>query len=302
MNVKKTCSTLEGLDLQLPPLQSTLVHAIELMQQPEGADFEDVVRLTEHDPSVLSRLLRMANSPYYGQRHPITSIHRTVMIMGADPVLGIVMSLSLRQAQLTGPAQRASKQLIRHSVATGYLARHLCRRDPAGCAQERDIPREIFTASLLHDIGKLVLLHNAPAVAVPFYQATSSASCSDAEVLEQERARFGYDHVEAGVYLCEHLALPEALAAAIAWHHRYDQFSTEEVAIKQVVYPVAAANKAANMLGYALNRADTSDASNADPWALLLEEQVLGYASVEAILEEVVAVEGELAAYVEAVL
>ena len=301
MSMESPLNALENADIKLPPLQGTLVRAIEIMQQPGSAPFEDVVGLVEHDPGVASRLLRMANSPYFGLRHPITSIHRMVTILGAGPVLGIVMNLSLRQAQLTGRAHTASKQLISHSVATAFLARHLLAHDPASNTVEDHRGRDVFTASLLHDIGKLVLLYNKPAVAVPFYQASALTVHSDAEVLEQERTLFGYDHVEAGVYLAKELQFPELLTAAIARHHSYDRLSTEDAAIKGVVFLVAAASKAANMLGYTLNRADTSETSHADPWGLLLKEQVLTYPSVEALLAKVVAAEDELAAYIQAV-
>ncbi len=68
-----------------------------------------------------------------------------------------------------------------------------------------------------------------------------------------------------------------------------------------MVYPVAAANQAAKELGYALNY-EATPSREADPWALLLDEHVVGYQSPEAMLAGVVAVEGELAAYVEALV
>ena len=292
---------MEDLNVQLPPLQNTVIEALELIRQPHGPEFEQVIDLAEHDPGMVARLLRIVNSAYYGQRRPITSIHRAVMIMGTVPVTGIVMAMSMQQAQVARPARRPWKQLIRHSVATAFLARHLLAHDPASAtAYEPERQRDVFTAGLLHDVGKMVLLYNNPGAAAEFYLDPSARAQSDAEVLEQERALLGYDHVEAGVYLSERLQFPDVLTTTIAWHHRYDQLSAEKEAIKHVLYPVVAANQAANVLGYALNHGTTSS-READPWALLLEENVVGYRSTEAMLEEVAALEGELAAYVEAV-
>ena len=120
-------------------------------------------------------------------------------------------------------------------------------------------------------------------------------------MLEQERALLGYDHVEAGVYLSERLEFPDVLTAAIRWHHRYGELGPGEQAIKAVVYPVAAANQATKELGYALNY-EATPSREVDPSALLLDEHVVGYESPEATWAEVVAVEGELAAYVAAVV
>lgn len=288
------------LAIQLPPLPKTLLEAVELMNQPQGPEFEQVIDLVEHDPAVVTRLLRMVNSVYYDQRRPITSLHRAVTIMGAVLVLGIVLGMSLQQATVAQPARRPWMHLIRHSVATAFLARHLLAHDST-IGYEPDHQRKVFSAALLHDIGKLVLLYSKPGAAAEFYLAAPDRAKSDAEVLEQERALLGYDHVEAGVYLSERLQFPSVLTETIRWHHRYGQLGPGEQAIKAVVYAVAAANKAAKELGYALNY-EATPSREADPSALLLDEHVVGYESPEAMLAGVVAVEGELAAYVAAVV
>ena len=124
------------LAIQLPPLPKTLLEAVELMNQPQGPEFEQVIDLVEHDPAVVTRLLRMVNSVYYGQRRPITSLHRAVTIMGAVPVIGIVLGMSLQQAKVAQPARRPWMHLIRHSVATAFLARHL----GSGGTKGRNVP------------------------------------------------------------------------------------------------------------------------------------------------------------------
>ena len=300
MDKKRPGRALEDLEIQLPPLQKTFIEAVELMQQPHEPEFEQVLDLAEHDPAVVARLLRMVNSAYYSQRRPITSPHRALMIMGTVPVIGVVMGMSLQQAKVPREARGPSMQLIRHSVATAFLARHLLARDPAS-TPEAESQRAVFTAALLHDIGKLVLLYNDPGAAAAFYRTASGRSTPEADLLVQERAIFGYDHVEAGVYLSRRLQFPDVLTSAIAWHHRYGQLGPGEHATKAVVYPVAAANQAAKELGYALNH-EASSSREADPWTLLLDEHVVGYESTEAMLAEVAAVEGELAAYVEAMV
>ena len=194
------------LAIQFPPLQTTLLEAVELMIQPQGPEFEQVLDLVERDPGVATRLLHMANAAYYGQRRPVSNIHRAVMIMGAVPVTEMVLALSLQQVPLDRPARLASAHLMRHSMATAFLARHLLARDPApprGQPGRKKRQREVFTAALLHDIGKLVLLYNYPGAASAFYRAASDSSKPDAEVLAQERALFGHDHGAAGGYLSD---------------------------------------------------------------------------------------------------
>jgi putative nucleotidyltransferase with HDIG domain len=77
-----------------------------------------------------------------------------------------------------------------------------------------------FTAGLLHDIGRLVLVSTYPE---RYSEVLAWRSAHDCEVIEAERAVLGIDHVVAGAALAEHWNFSDTMRLAIAWHHEPEQ-------------------------------------------------------------------------------
>ncbi len=281
-------ATLGELELDCPPLPKTLLEAVELMNQPQGPEIRQVIEMVQHDPGVTARLLRVVNSAYYGQRSNVTSVQRAVIVLGTVSVTGIVMGMAMQDVEnrLDERTTAPFLNLVRHSVATAYIGRLILSHDPGrpdDAMRCQELEGEVFTAALLHDFGKVILLYNHPHLAPSFFQRRISGS--DADILKQERLVFGYDHAEAGVYLSRRLGFPEALSMAIAFHHRCDQVE-EAAPLRQTIQVVSAANKAANALGFALNHQKTWAECSADPiWAQLITTGIVGYTSPEQLLD-----------------
>ena len=294
---------LGSLELQCPPLPQTLLRAIDLMNQPDGPQMEQVLEMVQHDPGVTARLLRLVNSAYYGQRSQITSVSRAVLILGTVSVTGVVMSMGLNEVRTTLDARTTLPflNLIRHSIATAFLARHLFSRDREADPTLQDQLGGVYTGALLHDFGKLILLYNYSAEAAALY--TQAGCGEDFDVLACERDRFGYDHVETGVYLCRRLRFPVVLMTTIALHHREPPLDDIEPATRQLAYLVQAANKAAYALGFGCGRPLTWRQCCEDPlWARLVEERVVAYPDRDALLQDVLATRQGMEDYVDAIL
>jgi putative nucleotidyltransferase with HDIG domain len=100
------------------------------------------------------------------------------------------------------------KAFWRHSIATAACARSLARR----LRFNQDVA---FTAGLLHDIGRLVLVTGHPQA----IRGAGLARQHDGDWEDAERAVLGVDHVDAGVALAEHWNFSDTMRQAIAWHH-----------------------------------------------------------------------------------
>ncbi len=293
------------LELECPPMPQTLLEAMDLMHQPDGPQIRQVIEMVENDPAVVARLLRVVNSAYYAQRGDITSVRRAVVILGSVSVTGIVMSMGLNEVRNALDAKTALPfmNLVRHSIATAFLARHLISNGRTGRANPnlQDRLGDAYTAALLHDFGKLILLYNHPDTGAKLYGKT--CDLSDDELLEQERSWFGFDHVEAGVFLTRRLKFPEALTTAIALHHRDTRLGEADATTKQLVCIVKAANKAASGLGFASNHESSWEACMEDPiWSRLIEEGIVGYADPETLLEDLLELKPTLCQYVDLVV
>jgi hypothetical protein len=124
---------------------------------------------------------------------------------------------------------------------------------------------------------------------------------SDADLLKEEQVMFGYHHVETGVYMSRRLNFPETLTRIIGVHHRPIQ-SLDEDDRKRMAAVVNAANKAANALGCAINhQVDWDDCSQDPIWEYMLEAQILGYESKDALLDMVYQEREAMIGYVETI-
>lgn len=296
--------SLYELDLRCPPMPQTLLEAMELSQSADGPELEQVVDMVQHDPMVVTRLLRIANSAYHGQRGHIESVQRAVIVLGPVSVLGIIMSMSLVEVRASLDATTAAPflNLVRHSIATAFLSQRLLLRADLSDDEYPSSENlgEVFTAGILHDFGKLILLYNFAEKAAPFYDKTHYSA---AALRQQEQDLFGYDHVDTGIYLAQRLNFPERLTKIIGCHHGYEDINDHDPTTRRMIYAVAAGNKASNALGYSFNNPRGWDACTSDPlWAQLAEEQAFGFRSPQEHVALIVDAKVELEGYVDAII
>lgn len=240
MTARLTTMRQSTSDFRIPPMPQTLLKATEVMQAAGTPDPDVVIRLVENDPSVVARVLRITNSAYYGQRAEISSIRRAVVIIGPGAVVGLVMSMGIAEMQnaFDDTTMAPFLDIVRHSVATGFIAQEMTRGELSG---DDESPSEAFTAGLLHDIGKLVLLYNHPKTAAELY----SAILPHEILLEEEERIFETTHVRVGAAVAETLRLPESLKEVIGFHHSSNGFASDSL-----VHRIKLANLIAHVLGY----------------------------------------------------
>ena len=130
----------------LPAAPSLYKRIRSLLEDPD-ANIEKMADLIRQDSALTARLLRAANSPFFGSRKGVSSVQDAVGIIGMDAVTSVVLGCKLFGA---GPGKEWQEKLWKHSLQTAALAQHI-----AG-----DIGAHVeaaATAALLHDSGKIIL-------------------------------------------------------------------------------------------------------------------------------------------------
>ena len=117
---------------QLPTLPSVAMKLLELARDPE-TEFKDVIDVVKTDPAITTKILKAANSSFFGFKSPVTSIERAVPLLGTTVVTTLALSFSLVDAAMTsGPlAQHYTaywKQSIVQAVAAEVLAERVRER------------------------------------------------------------------------------------------------------------------------------------------------------------------------------
>lgn len=300
---------LGSLELRCPPLPHTIIEAFDLIDHPEKMDVMAVTRMVERDPSVAARLLQNVNSAYYGLRRTITSVERAVVLIGPVPVTGIVVGMNMLRLKsvVSMTAAETYTQLMRHSLASGFISRHLeegppgSRRLPPHGAQQFGIA---FTAGLLHDFGKIILVYNYPDQAVALYDGEALRQHVDEPDLTRlEALLFGCDHTEAGEYAARKLNFPELLVSVMRYHHR-DAHEAPPLdppgQVAEVIEIVQAANLAARALGYGFSTPLSWADCIADPlWERLCRLPQIGFEDPQELLNDLYLQRHHLEAYVE---
>jgi putative nucleotidyltransferase with HDIG domain len=220
-------------------MPQTLLGAIEMMNSAGDVDVDAVVKLIETDPAVVTRVLRIANSAFAAQRAEITSMRRAAVVLGPTAILGMVMSMGFVEMKASFDAEVAGPffDLVRHSIATAVIARMMADDDGA----TTDEAAEAFSCGLLHDIGKLVLLYNSAAQAIPLYRSGLFGYA----LMEQEDRVFGTTHTRIGAAVADRLRLPEPLRNVMQHHHATNGTATD-------AGNLAALIRASDLLAHAL--------------------------------------------------
>lgn len=203
----------------LPPLSPVVGELMDLLEAPT-VDYGAVEQSIGHEPVLASRVLRLANSSFFGFAGRIGSLREACLVLGSRTLRQTILAAAvMQQLEVDGSLLDAQK-LWRHALATGAIAKYIAR--------VFDIDQELaFTAGLLHDLGKLAL---AAYFTEEYRQVLLQHADSGGLMLETERRQLGFDHAMVGELLARKWHFPAALAQAVGRHHLPDPADSTELA------------------------------------------------------------------------
>jgi HD-like signal output (HDOD) protein len=173
----------------------------------------EIAALIDREPGLSLRVLRVANSAYYGLARKVSTVDRALVILGLDAVRGIAAAACLDRTVMrageTAPIDLDA--LVRHSLGTALAAEALAR------VRHRALAPEAFIAGLLHNLGVMVQLRLDPGGVGALIEVLRMAPQRDLSVLEAERVSVGHERCAAVLF--EAWQLPEALVDAARHHH-----------------------------------------------------------------------------------
>lgn len=209
---------------QLAPLPRAVSELLASFAK-EDVDVDNLARQISHDQAITARVLRVANSSFYGLQKKVATIQEAVVVLGFRAMRSMVLAVGMNGAFHGDQCRGFDADLYqRHCVGAGLAAWALA--DMAGC--NRDLA---FTAGLLHDIGQLALASNFP---VEYARAMEYQRRHDCFTVVAEREVLGVDHGQVGGMLAETWHFPESLFQAVAQHH--DPASAEADSMANLIH------------------------------------------------------------------
>ncbi|MCP4582540.1 MAG: HDOD domain-containing protein [candidate division Zixibacteria bacterium] len=188
-----------------------------------------IAKIISKDISLMARLLRMANSPFYRRSKEISTIDNAITVLGIKAVKAL--SLSVSMLDIAGGISKSGlidfKEFWLHNLEVAVISRQLAGKIK-GCQ-----PEEAFTCGLMHDLGILFFVQEFPEKYVKVLQATTP----DKPLEENESEIFGMNHAEVGGRIAEAWKLPKVISQSISNHHNdnLSEIENGQVDVWQIV-------------------------------------------------------------------
>ena len=187
------------------------------------ASASDIASVVSYDPNLAARLLRVANSSYYGLRRRVQTVQRAVTLLGARDLSNFAIAISMtRTYSALGGGLYDAERFWRHSVYVALTAQQLAKHVGMGGSNR------LFVAGLLHDVGSPLLYFERP----DLVRKMSQTVASDEDVVAaQERAEFGFSHDSLGARMLSKWELPDEIVELVRDHHGAPQVDQSEQSI-----------------------------------------------------------------------
>ena len=223
----------------LPAMPQTVMKAREIMDSPTSS-FKDLAQVLESDQAITARVLKLANSSYYGMGGKVASVQQAGVILG-QKTLGELVTVA-GASSLLGDSLKGYDlepgDLWRHSLGVAFGSRIVAQKKNSHLAVDA------FTAGLLHDSGKLIL---DPYVFEHRERFREYLTDGQQDFLSAEKQILGFDHAEIASEVCKSWEIPINLTTAIKYHHNPSRAQDSDLA-----YIVHVADIIAMMTGLGL--------------------------------------------------
>ena len=197
----------------LPTLPET-VHEVQRAMGDLDVSPKDVADIISQDPPIAAKVLSVANSAAYGFPSRVDSIQLAVALLGLRETYSIVLSaavINLYEVSKHFDYKTYWEEAMNCAAAARTIG-GVCGREKDPC---------LFTAGLLHDIGRIALLET-----VPELYTTVPSELEGRALIEAEQKTLGITHTEAGFELAQHWGIPIDIGAPIR-HHHHPELATD---------------------------------------------------------------------------
>lgn len=210
VNENAVNAVLSRLD-DLPAMPITAAEILRLTKTPE-VEIKEIEKVINSDPALAAKVLRIANSAFYGLKVPVSTLSHALMVLGLYQLRSVVVAAAYRglYAKVPVAVEGLLAAVWKHSFVTGFVGREISKS--IGLAQSE----ECFVAGLLHDIGQVVLARRFPD---DYSKLCKESEESGIDKRSIERSRWGIDHTMVGGEILDRWKIAPGLSTYVRFHH-----------------------------------------------------------------------------------
>ena len=212
-------------------------------------DVSVISALVERSPGLATRILRLANSAYYGMHTEVSSLSHAVRLLGMNEIRNIILQLGVSSAVAKIPMPKGFQfeKVWEHQLFTANIARGITKAIPV--PSNSISPDELYAAGLLHDMGKTMLAAHCQE---DWTAINELATNENIPFNEAEESYWGIDHAVIGARMLNFWGIPDKLTELVNWHHQPHYINSAYLAPARVL-------SAANLLAHNLDAAGSPD-------------------------------------------
>lgn len=228
----------------------------------EALSAKSLGAIISEDPSLASRLLRLANSAFYGMPRQIASIDKAVMLLGFDTVKNMALSISIFSFFQKGISPLIDViGLWNHSLGTAVSAKVLVAQTNPQLAEQA------FLFGIVHDIGKIALISQCLTDMEEVYRLINQEGVNEADA---EIKVLGFTHQKMGALLTREWKFPEMIVTGVKLHHDLPPDTKQcDPDTAQLVRALCVANQLAKALALGVSTNKKREAIPASLWGNL---------------------------------
>ena len=201
------------------PALPDVVSRIQSIIHEDDVDIKKIAELVSGDPSLVAQILKVVNSAYYGLPKEVTKVRVAIAFLGLNEIYRMTLSLSVINTLAVKDKDELNMFWF-HSFYTALCAKYLAKKYEPLLSSE-----ELWSAAILHDIGKLVYLKFFP----DHFKALTGFSKKHGSLFSDAEKHFSLPSSSFfGTLLCDHWRLPTKIGQSCECHTLKDLLSIEE--------------------------------------------------------------------------
>lgn len=192
------------------PATPVIIASLMNLTSDINTDIEKITKNLISDQSLTARVLKLANSSFYGRAKAVATLKEAIVLLGFNTLRSLVLATSTHRLYQNGENDEVQDKLWEHSLATAIASRMLAEKSGCGHAEEA------FIAGLLHDIGKLVLTQKLPE---EYGKVIQRVEKNQLKFIDVEDEQFGFNHTDVAFLLLHKWSFPAEIVNSVYEHH-----------------------------------------------------------------------------------
>jgi len=193
----------------IPTLPTSVLRVMQMIEDP-FCSASDLAKVVQSDPAMAVKILKLANSSYYGFRQNISNVPQAVTLLGFATLKNTLLAAAVFDMFRVSSTGFDLPALWKHSIATATGAKLLAKR------VRYPQTEKAFTAGLLHDVGKIIIARFLPQALTEVVELVQMEHLT---ICDAEQRVLGLSHPALGAWVLGRWGLPAPLIEAVEFHH-----------------------------------------------------------------------------------